>query len=230
MAIDYEQQEQLDEFKAFWKKYGNPITWLLLIVLSGLAGWNAWGWWQRDQTGKASAMFDQLEKAAQAGDADQASRVFADMKERYPSTAYTQQAGLLTAKTQFEKGQLDAALTSLSWVGLNAVEVEYKTIAKLRAAGVLLDQKKYDDALKQLDTAQAPDFKALVADRRGDVLMAQGKKDAAKASYEQAWKTMDKSIDYRRIIEAKLAALGAAPPAEPKDIIKDTVNMVETIK
>ena len=33
---------------------------------------------------------DQLDKAAQAGDVDQASRVFADMKDRYPRTAFTQ--------------------------------------------------------------------------------------------------------------------------------------------
>ncbi|MES3014706.1 MAG: tetratricopeptide repeat protein [Pseudomonadota bacterium] len=209
--LDLEEQEQLDQLKAFWQRYGTLITWLLIVVLGGFAAWNGWNWYQREQAGKSSAMFDQLDRAAQAGDVDQASRVFADMKERYPRTAFTEQGGLTAAKLQVEKGKLEAALETLAWLGANAAEPEYQTVAKLRAAGILLDQKKYDDALKQLDGATAPDFVALVADRRGDVLLAQGKKDDAKAAYTKAWQTMDPTVGYRRLIDAKLTALGAAP-------------------
>jgi predicted negative regulator of RcsB-dependent stress response len=209
--LDLEEQEQLDQLKAFWNRYGNLLTWVVIAVLAAFAAWNGWNWWQRDQAGKSSAMFDQLDRAAQAGDADQAGRIFADMKERYPHTAFTEQGGLMAAKVQLDKGQADAALATLGWVSTNAVEPEYQAVAKLRAAGVLLDQKKYDDALKQLDGANAPDFAALVDDRRGDVLLAQGKKDEAKAAYTKAWQAMDAKVDYRRLIEAKLTALGAAP-------------------
>jgi predicted negative regulator of RcsB-dependent stress response len=220
--LDLEEQEQLDQLKAFWKRYGNLLTWLLIAALGAYAAWNGWNWYQRDQAGKSSAMFDQLDKAAAAGDVDQAKRVFADMKERYPGTAFTEQGGLMAAKVQFDKGKPDAALETLGWVAANAAEPEYRTVAKLRAAGILLDQKKYDDALKQLDGATAPDFAALVDDRRGDVLLAQGKKDDAKAAYAKAWQAMDPKVDYRRLIEAKLTALGAAPV--------DTAKVAEVAK
>lgn len=213
--LDLEEQEQLDQLKSFWKQYGTPITWLLIVVLGGFAAWNGWNLYQRDQAAKSAAMFDELDKAAQAGDAAAAGRIFNDMKDRYPRTSFTQQGGLLAAKVQFEKGQADAALASLAWVGANAGETEYQIVAKLRAAGVLLDQKKYDEALKQLDGIDAKDgtkdFAPLVADRRGDILMAQGKQDEAKAAYTKAYEAMDKTVDYRRLIEAKLTALGAAP-------------------
>ena len=220
--FDLEEQEQLDQLKAFWKRYGNLLTWLLVVVLGGFAAWNGWSWWQRDQAGKSSAMFDQLDKAAQAGDVEQVGRVFADLKDRYPRTAFTEQGGLLAAKIQAEKGKTDAALETLAWVGANATEAEYQTVAKLRAAGILLDQKKYDEALKQLDTATAPEFVALVHDRRGDVLLAQGRKDDAKAAYTKAWGAMDPKVDYRRLIDAKLTALGAAPAdaAKPAEVAK----------
>lgn len=209
--LDLQEQEQIDQLKAFWKQYGNLLTWLLIAVLAVFATWNGWNWWQRDQATKAGSMFDELDKAAQAGEADQVARVFADMKERYPRTAFTQQGGLLTAKLQFDKGQADAALVTLAWIEANAVETEYQTIGRLRAAGILLDQKKYDQALRQLDAAGGGEFVALVADRRGDVLLAQGKKDEAKAAYTLAWQAMDTSVQYRRLIDAKLTALGAAP-------------------
>ena len=215
--LDLEEQEQLDQLKAFWKKYGNLITWLLIAALGSYAAWNGWNWWQRDQGVKAGSMYDQLDKAVQAGDVDQAARVFADLKSRFPGTAFTEQGGLLTAKLQFEKGKADDALATLAWVESNATEAEYQTIARLRAAGVLLDQKKYDEALKRLDAivlkdAAAAEFGALADDRRGDVLLAQGKADDAKAAYTKAWTAMDAKVDYRRLIEAKLTALGAAPP------------------
>ncbi len=215
--LDLEEQEQLDQLKAFWNKYGNLITWLLVAILGSFAAWNGWNYWQRDQGAKAGAMYDQLDKAAQGGDVDQAARVFADLKSRFPGTAFAEQGGMLTAKLQFEKGKADDALATLGWVEANATEAEYQAIARLRAAGVLLDQKKYDEALKRLDGIKlndgATEFGALVNDRRGDVLLAQGKPEDAKAAYTKAWTAMDAKVEYRRLIDAKLTALGAAPAA-----------------
>ncbi len=218
--LDLEEQEQLDQLKAFWSKYGNLITGVLVIALLGYAGWNGWNWWKRDQAAKSGAMYDELDKAARAAEVEKVARVFADMKERFPRTAFTQQAALLTAKVQAEKGQADAAIAALSWAAENANEAEYRTIARLRLAGLLLDQKKYDDALKQLDGANAKEFEALVADRRGDVLFGQGKIEEAKTAYTQAWKTMDPAVEYRRLVEAKLIAMGAAPEADKSKAAK----------
>ena len=218
--LDLEEQEQIDQLKVFWKRYGNLVTWLVIAVLGSYAAWNGWSWWQHDQAAKSGAMFDQLERAAQAGDAAQATRAFADMKERFPRTAFTEQGGLLAAKVQFDKSQPDAALATLGWVEANAIEPEYQTVARVRAAGILLDQKKYDDALKRLDGVTLKDgadgFAALVADRRGDALLALGRVDEAKAAYAKAWQSMDAKVDYRRLIEAKLTALGASPVAVGK--------------
>jgi predicted negative regulator of RcsB-dependent stress response len=212
--LDLEEQEQLDQLKAFWKQYGNLITWTLILALGAFAAWNGWNWWQREQAVKAGAMFDELDRAAQAADTERVAGIFKDMQERFPRTAFTQQAGLLTARVQVEKSQSEAAAASLAWVAANAVEAEYQTVARLRLAGLLTDQKKYDDALKQLDGATAKEFDALVSDRRGDVLLAQGKTEEAKAAFTKAWQAMDPTVEYRRLIDAKLTALGAAPPAE----------------
>ena len=213
-TFDLEQQEQLDQVKHFWKQYGNLITWAITIVLAGFAAWNGWNWWQREQAVKAAAMFDELQRAADAGDAAKTSGIFNDLKDRFGGTAFAQQGGLLAARVQFDKGTPEAAITALTWVADNASETEYRSVARLRLAGLLADQKKFDEALKQLDGAGGKEFEALVADRRGDILLAQGKTEEAKAAYRKAWDAMDPSIQYRRLIDAKLTSLGAAPPAE----------------
>jgi predicted negative regulator of RcsB-dependent stress response len=211
-TLDLQEQEQLDELKAFWKRHGNLITWLVTAVLLAFAAWNGWNWYQRSQATQAAAMFDELDKAAVAGDADKAGRVFNDMKDRYAGAALTEQAGLVAARVQYDKGQADAAKASLGWVAEKAGEEEYRAVARLRLAGLLLDAKDHAGALKALDGITAKDFAALAADRRGDVLLAQGKPDEARAAYQAAYKAMDDKTDYRRLVEVKLIAL-AAPPA-----------------
>jgi predicted negative regulator of RcsB-dependent stress response len=133
------------------------------------------------------------------------------MKERFASTSYAQQAALVVAKAQYDAGQVDSAKAALSWVAGNASDKGYVAIAKLRLAGVLMDAKAYDDALKTLDADLGESFSALRADRRGDILLAQGKKLEAKAEYLKAYKEFEERVDYRRLVEVKLSALGAYP-------------------
>lgn len=211
--LDLQEQEQLDALKAFWNKQGNLITWVLVLVLAAFAGWNGWQWYQRDQAVKAGAMFDELDRAARANDAERVGRVFGDLKDRYPRTAFAQQGGLLAARTQFDKGQADVAMASLAWVADNAVEDEMRTVARLRLAALQSAAKQHDEALKTLAAAQTPGFEALVEDRRGDILLAQGRTDEARAAYQAAYKAMGERVDYRRLIEAKMTALGVAPEA-----------------
>ena len=214
--LDLQEQEQIDQLKAFWNQYGNLITWTLTLALAGFAAWNGWNWWQREQSVKASALYDELDRVAQAGDAERVARAFGDLKQRFPRTLQVQQGALLAAKVQADKGQADAALATLAWVADNAGEEEYRIVARLRAAGLLMDKKQYDEALKQLDAAaegKVREFDALIADRRGDVLAAQGKTADAVAAYKKAWDAMDAKLEYRRLLDAKLTALGAAPDA-----------------
>ena len=212
--LDLEEQEQLDQLKHFWAKFGNLLTWVLLIVLTAYAGWNGWQYWQRDQAAKAGGIYDELERSAQAGDADRVSKVWADLQARYPATAFAEQGGLLTAKAQFDKGQADAARGTLEWVAANAKEDEYRAIARLRLAGVHLEAKRYDEALKLVSSEVPEAWVGLAADRRGDILQAQSRTAEAVTAYQQAWKALAKDVDYRRLVEAKLVALGAAPQEE----------------
>lgn len=218
--LDLEEQEQLDRLKAFWAQYGNLITTLAIVVFGSIAAWNGWQWYQREQAAKAGALYDELDRAAQAVDAEKTARVFADLKDRYPRTAFAQQAGLLAAQVQADKGDKAGARASLEWVAGNAVEEEYRVIARLRLAGLLAEEKQHDAALKLLDGIEAKAFEALVADRRGDILMAQGKRDEAKAAYRKAWDSMKPEIEYRRLVEAKLTALGAAPAEPPAPAVQ----------
>ena len=209
--LDLQEQEQVDALKAFWNQYGNLITWLLILVLGAYAAFNGWQWYQRDQAAKAAAMFDELDRAAAAGDAERAGRIAGDLRERFGRTAFASQGVLTAARVQFDKGQADAARANLNWVVDKTQDDDLRTIARLRLAGLQADAKQFDDALKTLESAKSEGFEALVADRRGDVLAAQGKRAEARSAYEAAYAAMPPTVAYRQLVEAKLAAMGAAP-------------------
>ena len=126
--LDLEEQEQLDEIKHFWKQYGNAITWVLIVVLGAYAAWNGYQYWQRSQSEQAAALFDEVEKVARAGDADKLGRAFGEMKDRFASTAYAPQAGLLVAKTLYEAGKADDAKAALTWVAEKSKDAGYAAV------------------------------------------------------------------------------------------------------
>src|SRR6218665_1672561 len=162
--LDLEEQEQLDQIKHLWQRYGNAITWLLILVLAGFAGWNGWQYWQRTQAAKAATLLDEVDGAAKAGDMSRLERAFGDIRNSYAGTSYAQQAGLLAGKALHEKGNADAAKAALAWVADKSSDPGYQAMARLRLAGLLLDAKEYDQALQQLSGSFAGEFAALAAD------------------------------------------------------------------
>ncbi|MEO7938998.1 MAG: tetratricopeptide repeat protein [Burkholderiaceae bacterium] len=211
--LDLEEQEQLDQIKHFWKQYGNLITWVLIAILAAYAGWNGYQYWQRNQAAQASALYDEVERLALQGDPDKVQRAFTDMKDKFGRTAFAMQAGLLAAKVQEEAGKADQAKAALTWVADKASDPAYQAIARLRLAAVFAQAKDYPAAMTQLGGDFPPEFRALVADRKGDLLTLQGKPTEARAQYETAYKAFDARTEYRRVVEIKLAALGADPVA-----------------
>lgn len=211
--LDLEEQEQLAELKHFWKQYGNLITWVLIVVFGTVAAWNSYQYWQSRQSSQASVMYDEVDRAVLSGDLALMDRSLADMRDRFGGTLYTDQASLLAAKTYYENGNVDAAKASLTWVTDRAVDESYKSIARLRLAAIQMETKAYEEALKLLSGSFPKDFAPLASDRRGDVLLLQGKKAEAKAEYEKAYKGLDEHTEYRRLVEVKLNALGFDPAA-----------------
>jgi len=217
MASHYnlEEQEQLAQLKAFWAKYGNLITWLLILVLGGYAAYNGWQYWERRQAVQAAALLDELEQAAQASDADRVGRVWGDLQSQAGRTAQARQGALLAAKVFVDQDRPDQARAALQFVTDRGDEAE-AAIARLRLAGLELDAGNLDAAQRLLEGDVPEALRPWRADRLGDLRQRQGQADAARAAYEEAWRGMDAGLGYRAIVEAKLNALGVDPNVNPE--------------
>ncbi|MBC8746081.1 putative negative regulator of RcsB-dependent stress response [Paraburkholderia sp. WC7.3g] len=205
----HDEQESIESLKAWWTQWGNATTWIVLAVLLAGASWNGWNFWQRRQAAEAAVLYDQVQQAAATGDKAQIARVAADMEDKFGRTAYAQMTALGAAKALYAAGDEAGAKAQLQWAIDHAKDDEFKQIAKLRMASLLLDDKAYDQGLALLAEPQSDAFKGVVADRRGDLLAAQGKRDDARAAYKLALDSLSKSdSSARQLIQFKLDALG----------------------
>lgn len=209
--LDLEEQEQLDELKHFWKQYGNAITWFLIVVMGSYVAWNGYQYWERQQSSKASALFDEVERTAASGDAAKLERAWNDMKERFPGTTFAAQSALLAAKVFQQTEKVDAAKSALVWASEHASDEASAQLARLRLANLLTQQKAYDEALKTLSKPFQPAFAGLAADIQGDIAVSQNKPQDAIQAYGDAWTKLEDNPEYRRLVAAKLNALGVDP-------------------
>jgi predicted negative regulator of RcsB-dependent stress response len=213
MAYDLEEQEQIASLKAWWDKYGNVSTWVLIAVLAAYSGWTGWNYYQRNQSGQASALYEELQSAVEAKDHAKVLRAAGDMESKFGSTAYAPMAALVAAKSAFDANDLKSAKAQLQWAADHGAD-EFKAVAKVRLAGVLLDEKAYDEALKVLAGDVPAQFAGAVADRKGDILAAQNKLAEARTAYQAALDATDKKSPGRQLIQMKLEAIGGSVPAE----------------
>jgi predicted negative regulator of RcsB-dependent stress response len=210
MALDLEEQEQLDALKQFWKQYGTLIITLALLALATFAGVKGWNYYQRGQSEQASALFSKLEEAARKNDVSQIGSLGAQIIDKYGRSGYAPMAALLLAKTSYDNGDAAAAATRLQWAVDRAKDDEIAALARLRLAGIRLDEKKHEEALALLEAKHAEAFVPLYADLRGDILAAQGKPAEARAAYKIALEKSLLNSNYRNVVQIKLDALGPA--------------------
>lgn len=207
---DLEEQEQLDTIKTWWKMYGNLVTTVITVFCLAVVAWQGWNWYQRNQAAQAAAIYGALEQAVAIRDVQKAKNIAGELAEKYSGTSYASLGALLAAKQSFDSGDLKTAKSQLGWAVANGQD-EIRDLARMRLAVVLLDEKAYDEALKQLDGGHAAAFDARFLELKGDVLTAQGKKTEARTAYKAAQdKSSAKPGPGLELLQQKLDNLGEA--------------------
>ena len=207
MAYDLEEQEQLDEFKAWWKKYGNMATNLVLAAVVVYAAWQGYHYYQNKKAVEASALY----QALVVNDLTKATEIktqSAKLMENYSGTPYAGRAAVFAAKANFAANDSKSAQAQLEWAIKNAKESAIKAIASLQLASILYEEKKYDAANQVLAAITDKGYEGLKENLQGDVLLAQGKPAEAKKAYANALENLDEQGKLHQYTQQKLESLG----------------------
>ncbi len=215
MPLDLEEQEQLDQFKAFWQKYRNLITGIATAALFAYAAYSGYQWWRNNQAMEASKLYETMVSAIAKGDKDQTQRATEDLQKDFARTPYAAMSSLVAARIASDAGDSAKAMEYLRWAAKNAANDGYLALAKLRLVAQLIElgsEKDFAEADQILNEKPIIGFEALWLERRGDWYLAQKKNDQAKTSYQDAWKKLDQAKEFpeeaRRLLKVKLDAVG----------------------
>ena len=208
MAYDLEEQEKVDELKAWWKKNGTSTMLAVAVFAASVAGVQGWRIYQKNQQYQAALAYEAVQNEMQSKDGKRIRDAAGQLIEKYPGTPYAARAALLAAGVNYASGDAKSAKAQLEWVMDHTKEEAARDIARLRLVGILLDEKGYDEAMKKLDASHEKAFDGLFADAKGDVLTAQGKTAEARIAYKSALDKLDEKSNYRQIVQMKLDGLG----------------------
>ncbi len=207
MALDLEEQDQLDALKTWWKTNGSKVLIVASLLVITFGGYEGWKQYQAKQSEAASTMFMQLGDTSPT-DVKAIQALSGEIIEKYPSTPYAARAALLSAKVHYNAKDVDNAKIKSEWAYKNAKEDAVRTLAQLQLAAILFEQKDYEAALKLVNEKHESSFNGLFADLKGDVLVAQGKSADAKVAYQEALNSFEFGSRYARYTQHKLEALG----------------------
>lgn len=207
-TYNHEDQDSIDGVKTWWDKFGTAITILLTAMLVTMGGTQAWKYYQQQQAQQAADLYNLLQQVRLSNEPAKINDAAHLLTEGFPSSGYAPRAAFIAAQTDVEAGNNKRAMQNLQWIIDNAKETALHDVARLRIAGILLDEEKYEEALRILNTQHGETFAGLYSDRKGDILVASRKISEARLSYQAAIDKLSKSNNYYNIVQMKLDALG----------------------
>ena len=205
MAAHLEEQQELDNFKYFWKSTGRWLFALLIAAALGYLGYTMYKSHKTSQSQEAAEVLAKIVDKMQAK-ASQAevNTDLTNLQQNYPDSIAAAQATLMAAATEYDARRYDVAEGHLNWVLKNQKAPLVQALAAQRLGIVLLQQKKYDAAIAALNTKVEADFEPLLLEAKGDVYAAQNKTKEAAQSYQQALEKLPKDAIERELLQMKL--------------------------
>ncbi len=209
MALDLEEQEQVAELKAWWQQHGTLIVAAIVALALALAGWQAWRWYQASQATRAGVLYDALGRGAAAGDAKAVRDASGALIESYSGTLYATMGALTAARFYFDHDDAKSAKLQLQWAVEHSPSDDFRDLARLRLAALLVEEKAYDEALRELEQAHGAAYDAQYAALKGDALVAKNDAAQARAAYKLALEKADSgNAAFRESVRMRLEALG----------------------
>ncbi len=212
MADHLTEEEQIETIKQWLKD--NFLMFFVPIIIAGLA-YVGYGMWESNKEAEAASGSDAFRPIMAALentngpkiDDATAKTILAQsqtLSSDYGDTLYNDLSLLLKARVDVENKRLDDAASALQSVVQNGANDGVKAIAKARLAKVLIEQKKFDDALVLVSAVDNEAFKGTFTEIRGDIALAQGDMATANSQYKAALESLG-PLDFQRrgILELK---------------------------
>ena len=201
------EKEQIEAVRKWWKANGKSIIVGIVLGSALVIGWRWWSAQQNKQSEIASVQYEAVLQEIKKGDNDAALKSGGRLLEAFEKSEYASLTALELAKVKVDQSDLEGARFYLQWVVDHTSSAPLKDVARLRLARILFAKNDKAGALKLVNAVNSKDFALPAQELKGDILMAQGDRDQARAAYSAAANAITQGADRSRI-EMKLAEAG----------------------
>jgi len=214
--MEYDEHEQSERVRNWLRQNGSSLLTGILMGLLLVFGWQFWVKRGDQHKAEASGQYETLSTALDAKDAAKVKVLSGQLNEKFGDTAYATLAALRQVAFLHDSGKDADALALLRATRAKTKDPDFVEIIDIRTARLLLIMGKAGDASKELAKIANPKYPQLTDELRGDIAVAQGKRDEARKAYELALSRLDEGAATRPLLELKLIDTGGKPPAKPE--------------
>ncbi|KZN14017.1 YfgM family protein [Marinomonas sp. TW1] len=204
------EEEQIEAFKAWWKKNGTALVVAVAVAVGGYFGFQAWKNSQEAHLSEASALYQNLVEAAANLDDENnqktVSFIAKQLSEDYSDTGYAMFGQLFLARVDAEQGNYDDAISALELAIKETEDASFVAIANLRIARLLLQKGDFDAAMSRAQLVVEPEYLAQQQEVIGDIYLQQGMRDDARTAYEKASEALGAGVNHP-LLDIKLQDL-----------------------
>lgn len=219
MSIELmDEHEQGERVRAWIRENGASVISGIAIGVAAIIGWQWWGQSQAGHRADAAAQYSALQDAAGRADRDGVEALMKSLDKDFADTSYPALGALRLADLQSQAGENEAAIATLSAAAKRAAEPALKALISSRQARAELAAGKAEAALKTLAAIKGEGIAPMLNEIKGDALVQLGRTDEAIQAYRAAAEGYDETLPNKRLVELKLADLGAAKPESKPEV------------
>ena len=152
---EVDEEVRREQLKKLWDKYSILIIAVMVLIVAGVAGWRGYQYLESKKAAEAGAAFEKAVELADQNKHAEAESAFTDLAAKSPS-GYRTLARLRAAAEVAARDQKAAVKLYDDIAADRSVGAEQEAVARIRAAGLLLDTASYAEMLQRLEQSAEP--------------------------------------------------------------------------
>ncbi|MEY9538436.1 hypothetical protein ABIE85_001496 [Bradyrhizobium diazoefficiens] len=152
---EVEEEVRREQLKKLWEKYSIYFIALMVLIVAAVGGWRGYQYLEAKKAAEAGAAFEKAVELSEQDKHAEAETAFTELAAKAPS-GYRTLARLRAAAEAASRDPKAAAKMYDDIAADRGVGGEWQDLAKIRAAGLLVDSASYADMQQRLEASATP--------------------------------------------------------------------------
>jgi hypothetical protein len=153
---EVDEEVRREQLKKLWDRYSIYIVAMALLIIAAVGGWRGYQYLEAKKAAEAGDAFNKAVVLSEQNKHAEAETAFTDLAAKAPS-GYRMLARFRAAAEAANRDPKAAAKMFDDLAADRSVGAEQQALARVRAAGLLLDTTSYSDVLQRLQGEAAPE-------------------------------------------------------------------------